>query len=59
ISTGSYVNIMAQYRPCGRAAEIKGLNTFVSSADYRRALQDAAKEGITRLDQPRGRFVLK
>jgi len=59
ISTCSYVNIMAQYRPCGRATEIKELNTFISSADYRRALQDAAKEGITRLDQPRRRFVLK
>jgi putative pyruvate formate lyase activating enzyme len=59
ISTGSYVNIMAQYRPCGRAAEIKELNTFLSPADYHRALQDAAEEGITRLDQPRRYFVLK
>ena len=56
ISTRSYVNIMAQYRPCGRAAEIKGLNTFLSPADYHRALQDAAEEGITRLDQPRRFF---
>ena len=56
ISTRSYVNIMAQYRPCGRAAEIKGLNTFLSPADYQRALQDAAEEGITRLDQPRRFF---
>lgn len=59
ISTRSYVNIMAQYRPCGRAAEIKELSTFLSPADYRRALQDAAEEGITRLDQPRRYFVLK
>lgn len=59
ISTRSYVNIMAQYRPCGRAAEIRELNTFLSPADYRRALQDAAEEGITRLDQPRRRFILK
>jgi putative pyruvate formate lyase activating enzyme len=59
ISTRSYVNIMAQYRPCGRAAEIKELNTFLSPADYRRALQEAAEEGITRLDQPRRRFGLK
>jgi putative pyruvate formate lyase activating enzyme len=49
ISTRSYVNIMAQYRPCGRASEIKELNTFLSPADYHRALQDAAEEGITRL----------
>ena len=53
ISARSYVNIMAQYRPCGRAAEIKGLNTFLSPADYHKALQEATEEGITRLDQPR------
>jgi putative pyruvate formate lyase activating enzyme len=53
ISARSYVNIMAQYRPCGRAAEIKGLNTFLSPADYHNAVQEANEEGITRLDQPR------
>ena len=56
ISPQTYVNIMAQYRPCGRAAEIKELSTFLSPADYQRALQDAAEEGITRLDQPRRFF---
>ena len=59
ISTRSYVNIMAQYRPCGRADEIKELNSFLSPADYRKAVQQAIEEGITRLDQPRRRFVLK
>jgi putative pyruvate formate lyase activating enzyme len=49
---------MAQYRPCGRAAEIRGLDTFTSPADYRNALQAAKKEGITRLDRPRRTFVL-
>ena len=58
ISTRSYVNLMAQYRPCGRAAEIRGLDTFPSPADYRNALQAAKKEGITRLDRPRRTFVL-
>ena len=52
ISVHSYVNIMAQYRPCGRADEIKGLDTFLSPADYKNALQEATEEGITRLDQP-------
>jgi putative pyruvate formate lyase activating enzyme len=59
ISTRSYVNIMPQYRPCGRAAEISGLNAFLSPADYRTALQEAKEEGITRLDQPRRTFVLR
>ena len=59
ISTRSYVNIMSQYRPCGRAAEISGLNAFLSPADYRTALQEAKEEGITRLDQLRRTFVLR
>jgi len=58
ISSGSYVNIMSQYRPCGRAAEIDGLNSFLSATDYRTALREAKEEGITRLDQPRRSFVL-
>jgi len=58
ISSGSYVNIMSQYRPCGRAAEIEGLDAFLSTKDYRTALQEAKEEGITRLDQPRRSFVL-
>jgi hypothetical protein len=33
------------------------LNTFLSPADYKYALQEAAEEGITRLDQPRRHFV--
>ena len=57
ISTRSYVNIMSQYRPCGRVAEISGLNALLSPTDYQTALQEAKKEGITRLDQPRRAFV--
>ena len=59
ISTRSYVNIMSQYRPCGRASEIKGLNAFLSPADYETALKAAKQEGITRLDQPRRAFLFR
>jgi putative pyruvate formate lyase activating enzyme len=58
LSINSYVNIMPQYRPCGRAAEIEGLNALLSQADFQTALQEAAAEGITRLDQPRRAFLL-
>jgi len=34
ISTNSYVNIMPQYRPCGRADEIKELSASLSQIDY-------------------------
>jgi putative pyruvate formate lyase activating enzyme len=59
ISTHSYVNLMSQYRPCGRAAEVKGLNAFLSPADFQTALQEAKTEGITRLDRPRRVFLFR
>lgn len=52
LSLDSYVNVMAQYRPCGKAAEIKGLNSNLLPQDYHDAVQAAKMEGITRLDQP-------
>ena len=59
ISTDSYVNIMPQYRPCGRAAEIKGLSVYPSQTDYREALEAAKQEGLKRLDRPRRIFLFR
>ena len=59
ISTDSYVNIMSQYRPCGKAAEIKGLNTNLQADEYRLAVQSAKEEGITRLDRPQRVFLFR
>jgi putative pyruvate formate lyase activating enzyme len=59
ISSDSYVNLMSQYRPCGRAAEVKGLNRSLSPTDFHTALQEAKAEGITRLDQPRHDFLFR
>jgi putative pyruvate formate lyase activating enzyme len=59
ISPNSYVNIMSQYRPCGRAAEISGLDAYPTQADFKEALKAAKQEGIARLDQPRRVFVLR
>ncbi len=58
ISTQTYVNIMSQYRPCGRAAEIEELAQSITSQEYQQALEIARKEGITRLDQRRRTFIL-
>ncbi len=58
ISTNTYVNIMPQYRPCGRAAEIKELSFHLSQKDFETALEEAVEEGIERLDSRRRRFVL-
>ena len=52
ISPRTYVNVMSQYRPCGRAHEVAGLETALSPAEYRRAVEEAAEEGVTRLDRP-------
>jgi putative pyruvate formate lyase activating enzyme len=59
ISPASYVNVMSQYRPCGRAAEVKGLESPLAVEDYRLAIQAAKEEGITRLDQPHQRFIFR
>ena len=58
ISTNTYVNIMPQYRPCGRAAEIKEFSHHLSQNDFETALEEAIGEGIERLDSRRRRFAL-
>lgn len=59
VSDRTYVNLMAQYRPCGRAAEIAELASPLSQQDYLRAVKEAEAEGITRLDRPRRVFVIE
>jgi len=57
ISSNTYVNIMPQYRPCGRAAELKELSDHLSQKDYKAALQTAREEGVERLDSRKRRFM--
>jgi len=58
ISTNTYVNIMPQYRPCGRANEIQELSEHLSTKDFNLALEEAVEEGIKRHDSRRRKFVL-
>jgi putative pyruvate formate lyase activating enzyme len=58
VSKNTYVNIMPQYRPCGRAGDVKELSVHLSEKDYEAALQAAKEEGIKRLDTPRRRFMV-
>lgn len=51
VSPNTYVNIMAQYRPCGNAHKTPGLTRAITAEEYRQALQMAKEEGITRLDR--------
>ena len=57
ISPDTYVNIMGQYRPCGKAKEFKELSDNPTKADFDRAYTAAGKAGLTRLDQPRRIFI--
>jgi putative pyruvate formate lyase activating enzyme len=54
VSPDTYVNIMAQYRPCGEAMGQPPLNRRISRKEYEEALDLAVQEGIHRLDQRRG-----
>jgi len=58
ISPNTYVNIMAQYRPCGQAHRHPPLNRRISDEEYEEALRIAREEGIHRLDRRDGpRFI--
>jgi putative pyruvate formate lyase activating enzyme len=59
ISPHTYVNVMAQYRPCGEAPEYPPLNRRVTHAEYEEAVTQAREEGIHRLDQRRGSRIIR
>jgi len=48
LSKECYFNIMAQYRPCGRASEHKELNRRPTSNEYLRVVDYARKLGLHR-----------
>lgn len=58
ISRDSYVNVMSQYRPCGRAHEIEELAEPLSVSEFKAAVEIAVEAGLRRLDRP-GRFPLQ
>jgi putative pyruvate formate lyase activating enzyme len=51
ISPYTYVNVMGQYRPCGRAAAHPSLRKFLTGLEHEQALQLAREAGLTRLDR--------
>lgn len=58
ISKNTYVNIMPQYRPCGRASEIEALRRRPTEQEFADALKIAEEQGITRLDERRRVFMI-
>jgi putative pyruvate formate lyase activating enzyme len=53
ISPDTYVNVMSQYRPCGRVQETPGLSRSITVEEFRAAIVAAKEEGISRLDRVR------
>ncbi len=58
VSCHTYVNIMNQYHPCGRAMDIPSLRRRITSEEYENALDAARRAGLTRLDRRTRRFIL-
>ena len=59
VSPNSYVNIMFQYRPCGKASETKALDAYPTQDDFNLAVRAARDAGIQRLDRPKRVFVFR
>jgi putative pyruvate formate lyase activating enzyme len=51
ISVNTYINIMAQYRPCHNAFRSPSLGRPISSAELHEALSLAREAGLSRLDK--------
>jgi putative pyruvate formate lyase activating enzyme len=51
ISTNTYVNIMAQYRPEYRAERFPELNRRLTAREYTEAVETAERYGLNRLDR--------
>ena len=59
ISPDSYVNVMDQYRPCGKAGEFEGLDRTLTGDEYHQAKEMAKRAGLTRLDEKDFTLFLK
>jgi putative pyruvate formate lyase activating enzyme len=57
ISVNTYVNVMEQYRPCGRAHEERVINRLLTGTEFNEAINTAREAGLLRLDS-RDRFRL-
>jgi putative pyruvate formate lyase activating enzyme len=51
LSPETYVNIMPQYRPCGKAYEDPRFSRPISTGEFNEAIQAGIRVGLTRFDQ--------
>ena len=60
ISPDTYINVMDQYRPCGRADRDEMINRTLTPQEYNAAVEAAINAGLTRLDsRKRPRLVFQ
>ncbi len=59
LSLETYVNVMAQYRPCGQVQGIPGLERRITGKEYEAARRAARGAGLHRLDRPRRVFLFE
>ena len=57
VSRDTYINIMDQYRPCYKAAELPPLDRPITRAEYEQAVQQAREVGLHRFDKRVPRFL--
>jgi putative pyruvate formate lyase activating enzyme len=50
ISVNTYINIMAQYRPCGQVHRFTQINRYITSQEYAEAIRIARSFGLSRFD---------
>ena len=51
VSTGTYLNIMAQYHPCHKAFDIPQLSRPLFRKEFQEAIELALQQGLNRLDK--------
>jgi len=59
ISTNTYLNVMAQYRPCHRASEIPELARAITRQEFEEAVDTAQRWGLYRLDRHEARSAAR
>jgi len=58
ISPKSYVDIMPQYKPCGKSFKIPAFAVPIQKKEFEAAIKDAEEAGITRLEEQKTDFLL-
>jgi len=55
LSKDTYLNLMDQYRPCAGADALPPIDRMLTREEFRAAVAEAEKHGLTRLDDRNGR----